>query len=155
MDVPELFATPEAHQFGELLTSPDLRAMLEATARLVESRGGVEAPALLEEVRRDPALSEQALHWLEGRLAVQKYDEAGARAVLRDAIPRMEKKWREQRLRELKEAILDARGRGDHELAGELTSEHMALLRGGATAKRTTEKGDDGDEGSQFQDHGA
>ncbi len=158
LDVPTLFKTEEAKEFGELLTSPDLRAMFVATARLVEASGGVEAPALLERVREDPALTEQAVGWLEGRLALQKYDEAEGQFVLRDALPRMEKKWRERRLATLKDAIVEARRRGDHALAQQLTDERTVLFRGARTMNRTDEKGsrgDDGDEGQQFEDHDA
>lgn len=136
LDQPELFRTPEAEKFGELLTRPDLRAIFQTASRMVESRGGVEAPSLLDEVRGNVP-ENPALPWLKGRLALQEYDDESARAVLRDGVWRLEIEEAEQRARRLRERILEAYREGDHSLATELTRERDALLRG--VQKRTAD----------------
>lgn len=127
-DVPDLFASESAKEVEELLTSPDLRAIFQTTSRMVESRGRVDAPALLTELSGNPAAP-----WLEERLAVQKYDGGGAQRALRDGVPRLARQNIELELPRLQQRILEARRLGDEERATKLTQEHVALFR---SAKR-------------------
>ena len=126
LDQPELFHTPEAEKISHVLTDPDLRAIFQATSRQVGRRGGVDASALLDEIR-----DMGASWWLEERLAVQLHEEVdSARRVLADVVPRLEKKAREVEARQLMEQAVAARRAGDDALADRLTRERMALLRG-------------------------
>ncbi|HJK92251.1 MAG TPA: DNA primase [Polyangiaceae bacterium LLY-WYZ-15_(1-7)] len=149
LDCPDLFGTAEAKNFGELLTSPDLRAIFLGTSRLVEERGGVEAPALLEEVQGNPALP-----WLEGRLArPEQEDSRGALELLRKGLRQLGQRSRQARLRALSQQIQQARQRGDDAAADEMMKKYVALFRGARDEKGS--RGDDGDESSRFEDHGA
>jgi len=125
LDQPVLFRTGDAEKFGELLTSPDLRAIFEAAARMVEERGVVDGPSLLEQVEGNPLFG-----WLEERLVVQAHDEEGARAVLGQGLPQLEVRWAEGKARVLKDRIIAAYQAGDEALANELHREREALLRG-------------------------
>lgn len=143
----DLWRTPEAKRFGELLTSPELCAIFDTASRLVEERGGVEAPALLQEVQDNEAVA-----WLGGRLAKPEHaDENEGLEVLRTCIPLLEKRWGEARKRQIQDGILAAVRAGDQARANELRVELQALLRG--AAQRTGSRGDDGDESSRFEDH--
>jgi DNA primase len=143
----DLWRSPEAKRFGELLTSPELCAIFDTASRLVEERGGVEAPALLQEVQDNEAAA-----WLGGRLAKPEHtDEVEGLEVLRKCIPLLEKRWGEARKRQIQEGILTAVRAGDQARANELRVELQALLRG--AAQRTGSRGDDGDESSRFEDH--
>jgi DNA primase len=55
LEWPELLERPEAKRLAALLTDPDLQAIFLVTARMVEQRGEIDAPALLEEVASNPA----------------------------------------------------------------------------------------------------
>ncbi len=131
------------------MTSPDLRAIFLGTSRLVEERGGVEAPALLEEVQGNPALP-----WLEGRLArPEQEDSRGALELLRKGLRQLGQRSRQARLRALSQQIQQARQRGDDAAADEMMKKYVALFRGARDEKGS--RGDDGDESSRFEDHGA
>lgn len=149
LDQPGLITTPEARKIGDLLTSPDLRAIFQAISVLVEERGGVEAQALLAEAEGNPALG-----WVRGRLARPEHeDERGGLEQLRAAVPLLERKWLRHRLAVLKREILAAQGSGDEALAARLRAEHVALLH--SARKKKGSRGKDGDESSRFEDHGA
>lgn len=140
LDCPGILDTSAAKKFEELLTSPDLRAILQATSRWVEEREGgsrvVNAPALLAEVAGNPALP-----WLEDRLAKQEYeDERGALEQLEAALPLMQRAQLKQRLAELSRAILEAQRTGNDDLARELRHEHLALLQS-ARQKKASDSG--------------
>lgn len=132
MDNPELFAGEEAKNLEKLLTSLELRAIFHTAARMVESRGVVDAAALLAECADNAAFS-----WLEERLAIQKYDLDAARQALRDGVPRLAKQNVERELPRLAAQIHAARRAGDEERALELTRQRDQL---GASALRLMAK---------------
>jgi len=149
LDLPGLIESPEARKIGELLTSPELRAIFQAISVLVEERGGVETQALLAEAEGNPALG-----WVRGRLARPEHeDERGGLEQLRAALPVLERKWLRHRLAVLKREILAAQAAGDDALAARLRAEHVALLH--SARKKKGSRGKDGDESSRFEDHGA
>jgi len=126
LDQPALFESPESEKIHEVLTDPDLRAIFQATSRQVGRREGVDASVLLDQIGANGASG-----WLKERLAIQLHDDIeAARQVLRDVVPRLEKKAREQAAKRLEEPIRAARRAGDDALADRLTRERMALLRG-------------------------
>ncbi len=117
LDQPSLFATEEAQRLDELLTDSDLRAIFRVTAQMVGQRGEVDAPALLEAVVSNPARA-----WLGERLSgASEYDLELARAALRDGLPRLEEKLREQQRAGMKREIQNALRAGDVGRAEELT----------------------------------
>ena len=124
LDNPELLRTESAKNLEELLTSPDLRAIFQATSRMVETRGVVDAPALLSELGGSPAAS-----WLEQRLAVHDHDVRGAERILEDGIPRLARRNIERELPRISARILEAIRNGDGDLARELTERKTALAR--------------------------
>ncbi len=149
LDQPGLITSPEARKIGDLLTSPDLRAIFQAISVLVEERGGVEAQALLAKAEGNPALG-----WVRGRLAKPEHeDERRGLDQLRAALPLLERKWLRHRLAALKREILAAQGSGDEALAARLRAEHVALLH--SARKKKGSRGKDGDESSRFEDQGA
>jgi len=126
LDQPAVLESPESEKIPEVLTDPDLRAIFQATSRQVGRREGVDASALLDQIGANGAS-----WWLEERLAVQLHEDLeSARQVLRDVIPRLEKKAREEVARQLMQQAVAARRAGDDALADRLTRERMALLRG-------------------------
>ena len=134
LDQPQLFLSPEAKKFEELLTSPDLRAIFLTTLQLVDQCEGVDASTLLIRLAGNPACP-----WLEGRLATQRYsDEGTALEQLRTALPFMKRRWFKSRLGELSQAILDAQRQGNDALAATLRQEHVALLQ---SVRQTMTKG--------------
>ncbi|MEO0325279.1 MAG: toprim domain-containing protein, partial [Myxococcota bacterium] len=145
LDAPELLAS-RAAEVQDLLTSPDLRAILRDASRQVVERGRVEAAALLEMAEENGAVG-----WLERRLVVQRYDAPQAAELLDEALPRLRKNIREQRARALRREILEARRLGDHERANALSREQMAVLRGDAAQGEadTTTSDDSPDEPSE------
>lgn len=137
LDHPELLRSDDGKNLHDLLTRADLRAILQVSARMFETRGVIDATSLLEAERGNPAAS-----WLGDRLATQKYDRAHAEQVLRDGIPRLAHQNIVTELPRLQERILDARRRGDEGQALFLTQEFVALsrnahkLKTGSTSKR-------------------
>ena len=122
LDQPPLIGSEVAKNLEELLTSSDLRAIFHAAASMVALRGSVDASALLRELSACAAYG-----WLEGRLAIQKYDEAEARQALADGIPRLARANIERELPKLQAQILTARRQGDDETAEKLTRERDGL----------------------------
>ncbi|MEM9863886.1 MAG: DNA primase [Myxococcota bacterium] len=127
VDQPRLLDSAEAERFASVLTDPDLRAILQATSRMVGSCGEVEASALTAEFAGNPALS-----WLEGRLVQPSAgDEESARSVLLQSLPRLEARAREREALDLQKRAFEARRQGNDELADELTRQRLELLRQG------------------------
>jgi DNA primase len=125
LDNPELFPTDEAKNLSELLTNPDLRAIFQATSRMVERRGVIDGPELMRALEGNPAAA-----WLEGRLARQdRQDLGGAKQILRDGIPRLAQQNIERELPRVSSLVLDARRTGDEALATALTQELVELTR--------------------------
>ena len=107
LDQPELFASEEAEILLDVLTSPDLRAILTA-AREAVNRGRIDAAALLAAVGQQPLK-----RWLEERLSLEKYDGVAAQRVLSDGLPRLKLAGLHAALTEVKQQVLQARRRGD------------------------------------------
>ncbi len=116
LDNPALIGSDVVENFESLLTSSDLRAIFHAAAGMIEERGALDAATLLGQIAGNPAQS-----WLNGRLAIQKYDAEGAERALRDGIPRLELTNIRRELPELVQRIKDARRAGDEERAMSLT----------------------------------
>lgn len=131
LDHPQLFVSEDSTNFGELLTSPDLRAIFQASSAMFESVGNLDGPALLAELLGNPALS-----WLEDRLARQTMDESAARRMLGDGVRRLALRNIEAELPKVQRRILEARRTGDEALAAELTEELVALSRGAHKLKQ-------------------
>jgi DNA primase len=123
LEWPELLERPEAKRLATLLTDPDLQAIFLVTARMVEQRRGIDAPALLEEMAGNPARA-----WLADKLSsARRYDLERATGLLISAIPALERDQNKLRRAQLKREIQAARDREDHEEAIRLTREHDAL----------------------------
>jgi hypothetical protein len=116
LDSAPLFATEDGKKLEKLLTSPELRAIFQTAARMIEMRGVVDAAALLAECANSAGLS-----WLEDRLAIQKYDADAAARVVRDGVPRLAKQGVVREIDRLAADISAARRVGDEERALELT----------------------------------
>ena len=126
LDQPSLFATAEAQRLDELLTDSDLQAIFRVTAQLVAERGEVDASVLLKAVESNPARA-----WLGERLSValeSKYDLELAQAALRDGLPRLAKKHREDQREQIKREIQKARQAGDELLAQELMRQRDKMM---------------------------
>lgn len=131
LDQPQLFVSEDATNFGELLTSPDLRAIFQASSAMFGARGSLDGPALLAELFGNPALT-----WLEDHLARQTMDESAARRMLGDGVRRLALRNIEAELPKVQRRILEARRTGDEVLAAELTEELVALSRGAHKLKQ-------------------
>jgi hypothetical protein len=131
LDQPQLFVSEDATNFGELLTSPDLRAIFQASLGMFVARGSLDGPALLAELLGNPALT-----WLEDRLARQTMNESAARRMLGDGVRRLALRNIEAELPKVQRRILEARRTGDEVLAAELTEELVALSRGAHRLKQ-------------------
>lgn len=130
LDEPALLLSDEAKKLDELLTSGDLRVILRTAAGMVEKRGVVDASALVAAIGEGSAKS-----WLEGRLAVQRLEGAGAKSVLDDALRVLLRKRIEREIRALDPQIKEALCEGDLERATALMRRRDELYRaGGATA---------------------
>jgi DNA primase len=116
IDQPELFASEDAENLLDVLTSPDLRAIFDA-AREAALRGRIDAAALLAAVGQQPLRK-----WLEERLSLEKYDVPSAQRVLSDGLPRLRLAALHATLTDVKQQVLQARRRGDDDAA-------MALQR--------------------------
>ncbi|MFK8001127.1 MAG: DNA primase [Polyangiales bacterium] len=126
IDQTGLIRAPIAERYEEVLTDPDLRAILQATSRLVGERGGLEGSALIAEM-----IDNSALAWLEGRIVQPMHeDEAGALRFLEEGLPRLEIKARQKAAEALQRQVFQARSNGDDELADQLTRQRLELLRG-------------------------
>lgn len=143
LDHPPLLRSSDAAMLDALLTSDDLRAILHDAARMVGSRGVVDASALLASVEEGPART-----WLEERLSVQTFDAAGAESFLRTALPHLRKRRIERELRALAPLIKQALLAGDSERATELMRRRDELYRMGATGGGGTGAGGAGGGGS-------
>jgi DNA primase len=124
LDCPALLASPEAQQLDGLLTDPDLQAIFRFTARMVEIRGEVDAPALLEGLSSNPARA-----WLSRRLEASALSPEQAKSVIESAMPFLEKDRKQTRAAALKKQIDAARRSGDIERALELTRERDEVLK--------------------------
>jgi hypothetical protein len=107
LDQPELFASEDAEILLDVLTSPDLRAILVA-AREAALRGRIDAAALLAAVGQQPLRK-----WLEERLSLEQYDVPSAQRVLSDGLPRLRLAGLHATLTDVKQQVLQARRRGD------------------------------------------
>jgi DNA primase len=125
LDCPELLERAEAQRLVTVLTDPDLQAIFTATARMVEQRGRVDAPALLEELA-----SNSARAWLAERLSgAPKYDRERAEGVLNHGLPLLERDLRMAERARLRREIQAARDSGEHARAEELTRRSDELAR--------------------------
>jgi DNA primase len=125
LDYPELLQRPEAQRLVTVLTDPDLQAIFTVAARMVEQRGRVDAPALLEELASNPARA-----WLAERLSnAPKYDRERAEGVLNQGLPLLERDLRMTERTRLKREIQAARDSGEHARAEELTRQRNELAR--------------------------
>ncbi|MCA9578841.1 MAG: DNA primase [Myxococcales bacterium] len=131
LDHPQLFVSEDATNFGELLTSPDLRAIFHASSAMFEAQASLDGPALLAELFGNPALT-----WLEDHLARQTMNESAARRMLGDGVRRLALRNIEAELPKVQRRILEARRTGDEALAAELTEELVALSRGAHKLKQ-------------------
>ncbi|MDQ3033166.1 MAG: DNA primase [Myxococcota bacterium] len=127
LDHPALLGSSDAAMLDALLTSDDLRAILRNAARMVGSRGVVDASALLASMGEGSARA-----WLEERLSVQTFDAAGAESFLRTAMPHLRKRRVERELRALTPLIKQALLAGDSERATELMRRRDELYRMGS-----------------------
>lgn len=125
LDCPSLLSTPEGQALDGLLTDPDLQAIFRFTARMIESRGEVDAPALLEECSSNPARA-----WLSKRLAESpRFSAEQAKAVIENAIPLLERDRKQAHAASLKKQIDSALRMGDIERARELTRIRDEVLK--------------------------
>lgn len=138
LDHPALLSSSDAVMIDTLLTSDDLRGILRNAARMVGSRGAVDAPALLASMGEGPART-----WLEERLSVQTFDAAGAESFLRTAMPHLRKRRIERELRSLMPLIKQALLVGDSERATELMRRRDELYRMGNTGLSNLGRADD------------
>ena len=130
LDFPELFFSEDATNFGELLTSPDLRAIFLATSAMYEATGSLDGPTLLAELVGNPASE-----WLVDRLARPSSmvtSEEVARRALSDVIPRLALRNIVSELPKVQREILTARRNGQDDLADELAHKLEALRKGAA-----------------------
>jgi DNA primase len=125
LDCPALFAAPEAQQLDGLLTDPDLQAIFRFTARMIEERGEVDAPLMLEGLSSNPARA-----WLSKRLAESPLLSAEqAKSVIESAIPWLARDRKQALAAALKKQIDSALRSGDVERARELTRERDEVLK--------------------------
>jgi DNA primase len=124
LDNPELFRSDEARVLEELLTSPDLRAIFQTAAGLYMERGAIDATSLLDAASENPARP-----WLDGRLAIQKYDGGVAMSALRDGIPRLQIERIRRDAAAYEDRIRAARREGDEARATDLSRARDELNR--------------------------
>jgi DNA primase len=124
LDDPELVGSEEAEKLRDLLTSPDLQAIFQATCRMVETRGALDGQALLAEMAASPACE-----WLAQRMVKSSYAAGEAREVLRKGIPRLMRERVQRELREVRDHILRARREGDDARAEQLLLRRVELER--------------------------
>jgi DNA primase len=125
LDCPALFASPEAQQLDGLLTDQDLQAIFRFTARMIEVRGEVDAPALLEGLASNPARA-----WLSKRLSESPLLSAEqAKGVIESALPWLARDRKQTQAAALKKQIDSALRSGEIERARELTRERDEVLK--------------------------
>jgi DNA primase len=124
LDHPGLFRSDVVENFESLLTSEALRSIFQAAAGMIEERGALDAATLLAQIAGNPALT-----WLNGRLAIQKYDAEGADRALRDGIPQLHISNLLSELPELDKHIKEAWRAGDEERARSLTRRRDELTQ--------------------------
>jgi DNA primase len=124
LDHPVLFQEPEAQELDGLLTDPDLQAIFRFTAQMVEGRGEVDAPALLEGMSSNPARA-----WLANRLEKPLLSADAAKDIVKNATPVLKKSLKETRLRALKREIESARLSGDVGRTEELMRERDEVFK--------------------------
>jgi hypothetical protein len=108
-----------------LLTDPDLQAIFRFTAQMVEGRGDVDAPALLEGMSSNPARA-----WLSKRLAESPLlTPEQAKSVIESAIPWLARDRKQAQAKALKKQIDAAMRGGDMELAQQLTRDRDEVLK--------------------------
>ena len=125
LDCPALIGGDGGERFMELMTSPELRSVLRAAARMVEDRGSVDAPLLLA------GAAEGVREWLAGRLARPEQDLASAQVFLSSALTRLRAESVARRRGELERAIKEALRSGEVDRATELMRERDTLYRSG------------------------
>jgi len=125
LDQPTLLGDPTAKRLEELLTSPDLRAILRAAAQMMDERGRLDGPALLAAV---DGLSGR--DWLAGRISVAQYEDLHqAESRLAQARARLEKDRIKREMDSVKLGILEAVRRGDEAEAAALLRRRNALVK--------------------------
>ncbi|HEY6879216.1 MAG TPA: toprim domain-containing protein, partial [Polyangiales bacterium] len=116
LDHPALFAMPEAQRLAGLLTDSDLRAIFLDTAQMLEQRGEVDAPALLDGLSSNPARA-----WLGERLSlVPLFDRERAERLLVEGLPWLERDHKKSQRDELKRKIQIATQMNDGAQVAEL-----------------------------------
>ncbi len=135
IDQPTLIEEHDVLKLRELLTSPDLRAILDVILRMVDRQGSLEVTALLDELHEN-----QFRSWLEAKLAVQEHGIEEAREVFRDGMLLLERRHIERQLPRLQQRIVEARRAGDDALAAGLTREFVELTRSAHRLKANTKQ---------------
>ncbi len=123
LDCPVLFGGDGGERFVAVMTSPELRSVVRAAARMVEDRGSIDAPLLMA------GAGEGVQEWLGKRLARPEHDLASAQRTLSDSMKHMVSTNRTQRLDELRREIIVAHRNGETDRALALTNEREALFR--------------------------
>jgi DNA primase len=124
LDQPALFGGDGGERVIALMTSPELRSILRAAARMIEDRGHIDAPLLLA------GAAEGAREWLGGRLAKQDHDLTSAESFLTSALALMRKEQLARDLRELERSIKEALRSGEQDKAMSLMRQRDELFRG-------------------------
>jgi DNA primase len=144
LDHEALFASEEVADLGNLLTSPDLRAIFQLAARMVNSRGDVQDGSAQDgAVRSGGAIDWGALEamtelshagriWLEERRVKNTFDADQATRAVGDCVRRIKLDAFVREVRRLGPRILDARRRGDDAEAEQLAREQDLLKRNAA-----------------------
>ncbi|MDB4977478.1 MAG: primase [Myxococcaceae bacterium] len=127
-DQPALLGLDEAHRLAELLTDSDLRAMFSTAARMFAQRGEVDAPALLAELSDNGAQA-----WLAERLGQGRggpeIDLEQAKQQLADALPWLERDYRDEQRAKIKREIQIASQTGNQARVSELLRLRDELAR--------------------------
>lgn len=123
LDHPKLFDSEDGISAGDLLTNAQVQSIFHAAREMVQRGSGIDGAALVAAVPEGAARG-----WVANRLAVEKFDERGAQAVLRDSLPRLRKDRIMSQLPQLKEQLLAAQRSGQTELAQEFARKHDDFL---------------------------
>ncbi|MFZ1864054.1 MAG: DNA primase [Polyangiales bacterium] len=135
IDHATLIEEQNMQKLGELLTSPDLRAIFDVILRMVDRQGSLDVTALLDELHDN-----QFRAWLEAKLALQEHSLEDAREAFEEGLVLLERKNIEQQLPRLQERIVEARRTGDDALAAGLTREFVELTRSAHRLKANTKQ---------------
>lgn len=135
IDHPSLIAVQHARKLGQLLTSPDLRAIFDVILRMVDRQGSLDVTTLLDELHDN-----QFRSWLEAKLAVQEHSIDEAREAFEEGLVLLERRSIERELPRLQERIVEARRVGDDALAAGLTREYVELTRSAHRLKANTKQ---------------